>query len=754
MRTVISFLVSLLVFAYGASAVPLSIDWRQPAGGAPSAVVNILDASVLNALEQTGFSLAEVLGGSKPGSQTADLYKNSRAYQSFADILGRPLEVNPKTDQLPDVIPPNQGDIPDIVRWLRNFEDRGKRSEKDIKGGYYIRHLSNNSQYPYTIEYDGDEPRHFDYRWLNSKFGFMKLIAVVNRMDRVDFDADSCGEVRFVYRLSYQSPKSSSSLPFFINVVRRYPKKESCEVFAKKWVVDSEQSSVQFASYLKENVLKNTSFKQLEVNFQTVRFTSGYMHDFGGQAMYLLRIFKMKGDQLEPIELENTPNVLEIEKNPELLKKFVEYLKKGNNLERLDQGILVVDFNPQFLAKQAISWSTLGRARSANKPYSRLFEGRTDLLTSIDISKLKFIKSHEALVERLNNLTCMGCHQSGGTAGFHMLGFADDKFSHGFNRQELPLSPHAFSESIRRKAYVNKLLEGKKPNTFRPHSNFPLAAWMNETDIPKFETVTTGSLCLLDKKQYSVTPICRSDSTCQKSVDSNKQNVLFGECVKTAMPFAGSACWKGEILEERKLPSDRGPIMAYNLFAFQDKWKLKGSLSMNKDYKCVLPQSGAPLGRSSRPCSVDEENLTKIKVQNDAMPVEVCGNQGGNGFDLCAATGDSGSCLESRVVRSMLDVCYAGRFCREDYICQRLPEYHKISEVHYFSKKDGKRVNKSSPKDIDGGFIKQAHEQHVGFCVPTYFLFNMRLDGHPSPVTGLPPGDPKVDRSQPVRGYN
>ena len=25
----------------------------------------------------------------------------------------------------------------------------------------------------------------------------------------------------------------------------------------------------------------------------------------------------------------------------------------------------------------------------------------------------------------------------------------------------------------------------------------------------------------------------------------------------------------------------------------------------------------------------------------------------------------------------------------------------------------------------------------VGFCSPTYFLFQMRLDGHPDPVRGL-----------------
>ena len=38
-----------------------------------------------------------------------------------------------------------------------------------------------NSESTTLTQRDGDEPRHFDERWLNSKFGEMKLIAVVNR---------------------------------------------------------------------------------------------------------------------------------------------------------------------------------------------------------------------------------------------------------------------------------------------------------------------------------------------------------------------------------------------------------------------------------------------------------------------------------------------------------------------------------------------------------------------------------------------
>ncbi len=714
----------LVLLAFAALAITTG-------AAAQPVTVNVLDTATLNTLEENGYSLGETLGKAK-GTQAAELYAANSLYQNFADVIGKSIPHEAKTDQLPATFAAGSGDIPEMVRLIRNFEDKGKRSDKDTKGGYYIRHLSNNSQYPYAVENDGDEPRHFDYRWLQSKFGFFKLIAVVNRMDRADFAPNTCGEVRFIYRLSYQSPKSSSSLPFFLNVIHEYPKKDNCADFAKKWRGDIVASGA----------FKNLTFKQLEVNFQTLRFTSGYMHDFGGQAMYMLRIFRLKGGVLEPVPLENTPNVLAIEKNPELLTRFVAYLKSGDNLKKLDQGILEIDFDEQFLAKLAVSWSTLGRARNANKPYSRLFQDKRALLESIDISGLKYIKSHDGLVERLNNVTCMGCHQSGGTAGFHTLGFADNKFSHGFNRQELPLSPHAFAEAARRVKYVAALADGKTPDRLRPHSNFPEAG-----------SLGSGQLCLVSSAHFANTPACAAGFTCRKTVDSKEKTVLFGECVKDDRPLAGSACWQGDLKEVTGLPTDRGPIPAYNFFAFQDKWKFKGPVTQNSGYKCVLPQSGAPLGRSSRPCTLDEENFTNTKLVGGKIPAEICANQGGNGFDLCAATGDSGACLESRVVRAMLDTCSIGHYCREDYICQKIPRYDRISEAHYTTTKNGKRVNRSTPKQIRGSVIEAAYGKQIGFCVPTYFLFNMRTDGHPSPVTGLPPGDPKIDRTKPVRGY-
>ena len=365
---------------------------------------------------------------------------------------------------------------------------------------------------------------------------------------------------------------------------------------------------------------------------------------------------------------------------------------------------------------------------------------------------MKYIKSHDGLIERLDNLTCMGCHQSGGTAGFHALGFADSEFSHPFNRQEQGLSPHASAEISRRKAWLKSIAAVKEPNPFRPHSSFSSSDWNVTSGVPKFADLKVGQLCIADAGIFSEQPVCEKLAECQKTVLTKGKKVLIGECVlKQAVQSAGSICWKGEIKESSTSHLERNPP-SFNFFAFEDKWKLSGNVFKDlKSYGCVLPQSGAPLGRMSRRCSLKEENF-EVDFAN-GIPNELCANQGGSGFDMCAASGDSGACLETKVARSMLDTCHAERSCREDYICQKFPDYSKISVKDYVRKNGSKLINSTQPSKIRGDIISKATRRGIGFCVPTYFLFNMRLDGHPSPVTGLPPGEPKYDRSQPLRGY-
>lgn len=703
-------------------------------------VVNVLDPGVLHDLESHGSSVDEILGGKSSAATTADLYAKNQQWKDVADTIGKPLP-HDKNDQLPAQIPEGSGDVPDLVRRLRGFEDLGERADAPK---FRITHVSNNSAYPYLVERDGDEPRHFDTRWLQSPFAYLKLIAVVNRIDRRDITRDSCGEVRFIYRLSYRSKTSASSLPFFVNIVEQYPLKSSCAEFAKPWLM----THVDAPSVRK--ALAGLMFRQFEVNFQSLRFTSGYMHDFGGQAMYIQRIFRRDGGgHLVPIVLENTPDVLAFQKDPSLLKRLVDTLKKPDNLRDLDNGVLNLD--PVFLTKMSISWSTLGRARTANRPFREIFRDHRDLLSALDISKLTYIKSTDALIERLDNLSCMGCHQSGGTAGFHTLGEPDPDFSHPFNRQQVALSPHALAEVSRREAYVAAVAAGRTPNAFRPHSTFPTAKW-TESGIPDFASLNIGALCFTHAAAFSHAPVCVPRSECRETVvGGSTGTAALGECAATEpTQSAGGVCWMGELRESHDQHADREPPTS-NYFAFQDTWKLTGPVMKTFDpYKCVLPQSGAPLGRMSRRCTLTEENFD---VDLSHTPRELCANQGGQGFDMCAASGDSGACLESKVARSMLDTCTNERTCREDYICQMFPDYQKISEKDYVRRKNGELINLSIPSKIKGEKIAEARAKGIGFCVPTYFLFNMRLDGHPSPVTGLAPGAPTYNAKLPQRGY-
>lgn len=748
--------------------------------------ITFTETSLLNHLEKEGFSFSTLLGEKKAFFNTANLYKTNSLYKSFVHSLGVPLNHDAVYDQLPTKIPNNSGDIPEMVRLLRNFEDKGARSNKDLTQGFKIRKLSNNSSFPYHIEYDGDEPRYFDYRWLYSPFAQFKLIALVNRIDKMDFYPNTCGEVRFIFRLMYKTAHRKSSLPFFINMVFSYPQ-QNCRTLASTWLIpaSTKNKANDLAKHLKENSLQNLQFKQMEINFQSLRFTSGYMHDFGGQAMYMQRVFIKSKNKFIPTVLENTPDVLAIEENPTLVQDFVQYLKQDDNLMKLDQGTLNIQFNENFLAKRSISWSTLGRSRTANKPYRKIFAKHQDLLHSIDISQLNYIKSHDALLERLDNLTCMGCHQMGGMAGFHMHGESSKDYSHHFNQQALAFSPHVIAEHVRRKAYLNNLIQNKTVHRFRPHSSQNVVDWATTTAlVPEHTAPGIKSLCILNNTHFkqmstSCAPFQGQETVCMPTITQNNQPNLFGECVLKEsgddfrQHFAGSVCWQGELNQNLTLPNDRiSPT--YNFYAFQDKWKLlkpvhsqRGENTQSMRYSCGTPQGGTPLGRKSRPCTPEEENFTildhlhpnttskqthrTLDLKN--FPAELCANQGGNGFDRCAAAGDAGQCLSNRVARAMLDSCSWDRPCREDYICQKFPDYHLISDKDYGRVRLSKKVNASSPKNIDQTMLKQLQDNDIGFCVPTYFLFNLRVDGHPNPMSGKVSLAPNFHQSNYLRGY-
>ena len=65
----------------------------------------------------------------------------------------------------------------------------------------------------------GNVGRRLDNRWFDSDIAFFQLTGIVNRIDKKDFYG-GCGEVRYIYRLAYQTDDGASSrLPVTLNVV-------------------------------------------------------------------------------------------------------------------------------------------------------------------------------------------------------------------------------------------------------------------------------------------------------------------------------------------------------------------------------------------------------------------------------------------------------------------------------------------------------------------------------------------------------
>ena len=141
-----------------------------------------------------------------------------------------------------------------------------------------------------------------------------------------------------------------------------------------------------------------------------------------------------------------------------------------DNAQAIDQGVYMIP--DRLLARKAISYSTFGNARQVNHPFSPLLSPQD--FAGLDLSQNRLVRSPEALLERLDNGTCQGCHQSGATAGFHFIGL-DDKFTSPLNRIEVGISPHFHAELPRRDAYVAAVAAGREPNRFRPLSFAPPA---------------------------------------------------------------------------------------------------------------------------------------------------------------------------------------------------------------------------------------------------------------------------------------
>lgn len=622
-------------------------------------VLFVESPQVLQKLDQSGYGFA-ALFGSKSDGNLETLYGKAPAYKAIVDMVA--------------------ADIGEL--------------RAEIKAGG--RQLSE-----FTANETG---RVMDLRWLKSPAARLRLVGIVNRLDRRDFHdlrgEKGCGEVRLIYRLAYSFRRDgkgkvlSSRMPFNFNAVFDVmPDPDGgCVGVAGRWTPQIDESVD--AGWLSGGPADFTGlkFRQLELNAQVVRFPSGQEPQFGGQAVYLMRIFGIDGDAVTEFPLENTPDSARLEADAALKADLAAYVR--DNVEAIDAGVYAIP--DRFLAKKVISYSTFGNARRVNHPFQPLFSPQD--FAGLDYATDRLVKSPEALLERLDNGTCQGCHQSGATAGFHFLGL-DDASTSPLNRIEVGISPHFHAELPRRAAWIRSVVAEKEPNRFRPLSFAPPAVWNDGALAYEPADATMSCIADADAQKFGDTWQCGAGTSCTPLAGTGGAGMTLAQCLlpdDSKEMYSGHPCLAGEVSTSADQPfNDKYPLKQFTAFAAK---------ASAVDYTCRPPRIGVPGGLAYRRCDESDRTFADFKP-GKPWSREICGLTGGKQFDICVATGNFDQCLSGAVQRGNRASCSADHFCRDDYICQAFPD-------------DTPNVRK-----IKG----------VGFCSPTYFLFQMRIDNHTTP---------------------
>ena len=523
--------------------------------------------------------------------------------------------------------------------------------------------------------------RLFDQRWLWSPYAYYELVGIIYRPDRRVFNPKYCGETRFIYRLAYQKKQHqhwmNSRLPLTWNVVLWNASNidpQSCQQDANRW-----QQALAKSQPLNETIKSLTSadgpfptssqmksrIKSIELNMQAVRWPSTMRPDMGGYAEYLLKAFTPKQDKAFAVStLENTPNISLLEKDKSLRKSLLQWLSQAKQLTALDQGTLVIP--EKYLTTEITSVALHGRSRVQNHPFQQLF--KEDDFAALSFVNYQSFKTPKALIRRLDDMTCSGCHQGRTVAGFHFLG-KDRSQTSPFNFILSAQSPHFLKDQTRRQQYFSDLINKKTPSENRPFSE---RAEQNDDGY--------GSHCSLGKDNSFDNWTCATGLTCQ-GYNSDKHDPI-GICLDPLPHDIGGPCRSGNY-KAHKNPH-------------KDRITHSKSLACKSGLVCEVPSVGFPGGLCSGSCS----NLKEDETCGDVAILF--------GFNRCLANKKPfDQCLADHTRPGALRRCDAETPCRNDYVCAKTSNSEKL-------------------------FEKTGVES--GACIPPYFLFQLRVDGHPHPI--------------------
>lgn len=636
----------------------------------------------------------------------------------------------------------------------------------------------------------GTDPLHrkFERNYLDSKAARFNLAGVINRMDRAYRSPETCGEIRLLYRLAYnvkaalikpgangrpvrtgELVDTESRLPVSLNLVLRAKNtdgnpaddKSQCQDLAKRWL-DAGNSGLKgkdlALSLLKPEgalaKLDPSQIDRLETNIQVMRLPTTVSEGFGGNAEYLLNIFNWNPGTktFDRKRLENQINRAALLRDPAMLAAFKAWLFTPERLHELDEGTITIP--DQYLAYNAITSAPGGTARATNRPFlglisnedaKRAFNTLKDAAGRLSPDgKLRNIKSADALQQRFTDITCTGCHQSRAIGGFHFMG-ADRKATINDLPQNAIFvagSPHFYGDLPRRYAVVKAIADGTPPDFGRGFSMRPADSIRgNARYFPKaFNGVLNGwgSNCYTKKAgdpgaDPSFTSWqCAKGLVCQP-IHVSQTEPKHGVCMHTAKNAARMKVGDPFVFGEMTFKKNavRGERDNDANYTYRDEYCAKIDVMNDRtapQRKCIEPIPGSKTYRTkSREAGSHGYQfggffggmIRRKGCAADNDPDTVCASEGGapdgpkriEGLfaDCVALLKDEKSSFTSCITSpkfthaSTLRACSELKPCRDDYVCV------------------------STKSTLRSG---------QGACLPPYFLFQFRTDGHPAPPEG------------------
>ena len=390
--------------------------------------------------------------------------------------------------------------------------------------------------------------RLFDVRWLRSKAARFELVGLVNRLDRAGI-IGGCGEIRLVYRLAYTTESKGSAiasrLPMTLSLeltsrggeapaavsgalcrdaaLRWYPPKGNREGAAlARWLVS--EAGPLFGAQRHPSTLRRAA-----VNMQSVRWPS----------------------TVRPISAV-TPNTCCAPSPTTARAGWLPFRWRTRSTSRGSGGARPLSQAARMgqrreqpsrdrrghhrLARRAQRATRRlrhprGISRGKNRPFSTVLR-ETDL-SNLDFSTTENAKWPAALLRRLDDLTCPGCHESRSVAGFHFLG-VDREGTTASDALASPFSPHFARDQPRgARSCGRSVIDEHLPMR-------GLSPSMRSTAIPAMALIAVSAMPAL--RIGPVMPAYRCDR-----FDTPENDVTVGACLPEHGGGAGDPCEIGRI---------------------------------------------------------------------------------------------------------------------------------------------------------------------------------------------------------------